>query len=265
MKFSVLMSVYIKEKPCFLRHCLDSLHNQILRADEIVLVEDGEITKELESVILEYACFMPIKTVKLSCNQGLAAALNEGLKHCSHDLVARMDTDDVSLPNRFKCQIEFMMLHPDVDVCGSWFEEKNQALEGKSFVKKLPISHEAITRYARHFSPMCHAACMYKKKAVVAGGGYPLIFPEDYALWSLMLMNGYRFQNIPEILMCVRGGDGLIARRGLEFFKGEVGLLVYQKSIGFLNLGNFLINFMTHAIIRLSPFFVRKILYKFAR
>ena len=124
MKFSVLLSVYRKEQPAYLRQSLDSIFTQTLLPDEVVLVKDGPLTDALDEVAEDYCRKYPvIRVVPLSENQGLGRALNEGLKHCSYDLVARMDTDDVAKPERFEKQIAVFCAHPEMDVVGAWIDE----------------------------------------------------------------------------------------------------------------------------------------------
>ena len=124
LDFSVLLSVYWKENPDWLRLSLKSIwEDQSLKPAEIVLVKDGPLTDRLEAVISQFKQSAPLKIVPLSQNQGLGRALNEGLKFCSFDLVARMDTDDISKPDRFEKQIRFISQHPDISVVGSWVDE----------------------------------------------------------------------------------------------------------------------------------------------
>lgn len=265
MNFSVLMSVYIKEKPSYLEECLESLACQSLQPSEVILVEDGEITRDLKNVISRYLEIIPIKTIRLARNQGLAAALNEGLNHCSNELVARMDSDDVALPFRFERQVLFMLAHPEVTVSSAWIEERSENMRQSIFLKKLPLTHKNILEFSKKRNPISHPVSIFRKSAVISVGGYPKIFPEDYALWSLMLVKGYRFQNIPETLLYMRTGADFMSRRGLDFFKGEMTLLKYQKSIGFLSASEVLLNFMIRAVVRLSPIKLRTFFYKFAR
>ncbi len=265
MSFSVLMSVYIKEQPHYLAECLESLSKQTLAAPEIVLVEDGKITDELNAVIDQYCSTLPIKRVKLEKNQGLAVALNEGLKQCTYELILRMDADDVALPVRFERQIQFMQQNPNISVASAWIEERNSMTDEKGFLKTLPEKHSDILRFAKHRSPVSHPVVIFRKSDVLASGGYPVIFPEDYALWSFMLVQGYLFANIPEVLLYMRTGEAFIDRRGIDFFKGEIKLLKYQKSIGFLNTAEYLSNLILRAIIRTPPRSIRKLLYKTLR
>ncbi len=265
MGLSVLLSVYIKEKPAYLRACFESLLAQTRQADQVVLVEDGPLTMELQQTIEYYAALLPVQRVRLECNQGLARALNHGLQHCEHGLVARMDTDDVALPQRFERQLCYMAAHPEVDVASAWIEERNQGMEQVFHLKKLPERHEQLCDFAKKRSPLSHPVTIFRKQAVLDVGGYPQVFPEDYALWSLMLVKGYRFGNIPEVLLYMRTDNDFIGRRGLDFFKGEIRLLGYQRAVGFLSPAQYWLNLCLRAAIRLPPAVIRRFLYRFLR
>ena len=265
MNFSVLMSVYVKEKASYLDQCLDSLVSQTLLPSEIVLVEDGEITKELSDVIAHYSAILPIKSIKLKKNQGLAAALNFGIENCSNELIARMDTDDVSLPHRFERQVIFMQNNPDVSVSSAWIEEMNQSMSGPAVLKMLPEAHEDILNFSKLRNPINHPVSIFRKSSVLSAGGYPLIYPEDYALWAFMLVSGFKFANVPEVLLRMRTGEDFIARRGVEFLKKEIVLLKYFRSIGFFNFKESFYYFSTRFFLRISPPKIRMMLYKSSR
>ena len=260
-----MMSVYKKENATYLDECLESLTRQTKQASEIVLVEDGEITVELSGVIEKYLHLLPIKSVVLEKNGGLAAALNAGLKCCSNELVARMDTDDVCLPFRFERQVAYMLAHPEVSVSSAWIEEKDEQMSEFLFLKKLPSTHDDILKFAKKRNPISHPVSIFRKTAVMSVGAYPEVFPEDYALWSLMIVNGFKFENIPETLLYMRTGSNFMGRRGLDFFKGEIGLLKYQRTIGFLSFSEFCRNLLIRSVVRLAPVKIRTLFYKFAR
>ena len=262
---SVLMSLYIKEKPSYLAQCLESLARQSLPAAEIVLVEDGEITTALRAVIDSWTGKLPLRRVLLPTNVGLAAALNAGLAHCSHDLVARMDTDDVALPERLAVQLAFMQAHPEISVLGAWVAEKDATMSRTVLVKKLPLAHAEIVSFTKRRNPISHPVCVFRKQAVLAVGGYPQVFPEDYALWSLMIMRGFQFANLPQVLLDMRTGEDFIDRRGFDFLRREVSLVRYELSIGFFSLTEALLFFAVRAAVRLPPPFVRKMLYRYSR
>ena len=173
MKFSVLLSVYRKEQPAYLRQSLDSIFTQTLQPAEVVLVKDGPLTDALDEVAEEYCRKYPVlKVVPLSENQGLGRALNEGLKYCSYDLVARMDTDDVAKPERFEKQIAVFCAHPEMDVVGAWIDEFEGSIENVISVRVLPLEHSEIRRFARKRNPVNHPVVMFRKSAVLVAGGY---------------------------------------------------------------------------------------------
>ncbi len=215
-KFSVLLSFYHKENPDFFRQSLKSMEEQTLRADETVLVEDGPVTPELDALAEDFKTRMPnVKIIRLPMNVNLGKALNEGLKHCSHNLVARMDADDVAKPQRFEKQVNFMAEHPDVDIVSAWMEEFNESTDNVFSVKALPATHEEICKYLKKRNPFNHPTVMFRKKAVLRAGGYlhkPLF--EDWYLWARMYLDGARFANIQESLLYFRASDEMYRRRG---------------------------------------------------
>lgn len=215
-KFSVLLSVYHKEKGPFVRLSLDSVFNQTVKPAEVILVEDGPLTPELDKVIEEYLHKHPeLKVVKLPTNGGLGNALNEGLKHCSHDLVARMDTDDVCKPNRFERQLKVFEEMPELDVCCAWMDEFEESTDNVVSIKKLPEKHEELYEYGKMRNPVNHPAVMFKRDSVRFNGNYqdyPLF--EDYFLWVRMMTYGCKFYCIQESLVFFRSSPDVIKRRG---------------------------------------------------
>ena len=143
MRFSVLLSLYYKENPIFLRESLHSVFGQTLQPDEVILVEDGPLTPALYEVVEEFAGrHSTIKRIVLEKNRGLGNALSEGLKHCSCDLVARMDTDDICKPERFAKQVTFMENHPEIDVVGAWIDEFQEIISNVTIVREKEESDE---------------------------------------------------------------------------------------------------------------------------
>lgn len=266
MKLSVLMSVYGKDDPAHLDQALNSLVTQITRPSEVILVEDGPISSSLKTVIDRYRSELAIESVIMAENCGLAAALNEGLLHCQNDFVARMDSDDVSLPQRFKEQIAFMQSHPDVAISSAWVEERESDMRFVIDVRQVPTDHENIYRFAKRRNPINHPVCIFRKSAVMAVGGYPNIRKaQDYALWALMLVKGYRFANIPKVLLQMRTGRALMARRGLSYYRQEVSILRFQRECGFLGRRDYYINMMVRAFVRMQPPFIMRLMYRYSR
>lgn len=236
---SVLMSVYKKENPTFLKASLDSIYAQTLKADEIVLVEDGEIPPALEEVIAQYP---NLHIVRLKKNLQLGRALEAGLKACHHELVARMDTDDIMVPNRLEKQYQFMLEHPDVAACGgdiAEFKEEESILREKH----MPTSPQELYRYGKKRNPLNHMTVMFRKSAIEVVGGYRH-FPglEDYDLWSRLLARGYQIANIPEILVKARIGNRFASRRGgWAYFKRYLQLRKEQHRIGYLSTKEYIV------------------------
>ncbi|QTH48724.1 glycosyltransferase [Streptococcus sp. zg-86] len=216
-EFSVLLSLYIKENPSYLQECFDSLLNQTVPATEWVVVEDGPLSPELYQVLDSYQEQYPglIKRVPLEKNVGLGLALREGMLHCSYELVARMDTDDIARNDRFEKQLACFEKYPELDICGSHILEFDTDPQYPNAVRKVPLEHEEIVYYQKSRSAFNHVTVMFKKSSVLKAGNYedaPLM--EDDMLWVRMLLSGAKGMNIDEYLVDVRTGAGMIERRG---------------------------------------------------
>lgn len=269
MPFSVLLAVYIKENPAYLHESLSSIWDQqLLRPGQVVLVEDGALTPELDFVVAEWKLKLGevLTLVSLAENVGLGAALNKGLQHCEHELVARMDTDDIAMPTRFKKQMAFMLQNPDIAASSAQIEEWNPQLTQQLDQRTLPTEPVAVRIFAKRRSPLSHPVSILRKTVVLEVGGYPpLRKAQDCALWSLLLVKGYKLANLPDMLLKMRTGDELLNRRGWAYFKQELQLLKFQKRIGFLTRFEFLTNITLRAILRLSPNILKNIVYRAVR
>jgi len=265
-QFSVLISVYKSEVYSNFNESLLSIYdNQILKPTEIILVKDGPLNSDLDFAIKLWQEKLPeiLKVYELEVNSGLATALNFGLIRCTHDIVARMDSDDISLPNRFNEQIEFMYSNPSISVLSSCIEEFDTEMINSIGYRKLPLTHNDIYKFAKRRNPISHPVSVFKKVDVLNVGGYPIFDKaQDYALWSLMLMKGYRFSNLKQVHLKMRTGNALMNRRGLRYLKNEYKILKYQKSIGFLNTYEYLFNLFTRTFFRIQPNFIKLFLYK---
>ncbi|WP_461634134.1 glycosyltransferase [Labilibaculum euxinus] len=269
MKFSVLISVYFRENPIYFKDALESIWNeQDLRPDEIVLVKDGNLTEPLDKVIYDFSKSCPVlKIVGLKENKGLGLALAEGLKHCSFEYVARMDTDDISYPNRFSEQIKYLDKHTDIDVLGSSIEEFEVNPSLPHSYRKAPIGEKAIIQYAKSRNPMNHVTVIFKKQSVLKVGNYQsFIFFEDYHLWLRMILNDCNMVNLEMSLVKVRAGKDMIKRRrGLFYFNQELKMQKFMKKNRLINPFRFAFNISVRAIPRLFPEFLIVYIYKLAR
>ncbi|MCC5855536.1 MAG: glycosyltransferase [Idiomarina sp.] len=264
MKFSILMSVYSKERACYLKECFDSLEHQSVKGSELVLVEDGPLSQDLHDVIDEYRLKLNIKSVVLQYNVGLATALNEGLKHCSFDLVARMDSDDIALPERFKYQTE-LMLDENVGVSSGVVEEWDEGFSRKLSVRRLPTSHHDIVQFSKSRCPISHPACIYRRNLVLSVGGYSDIYPEDHLLWIKLIQAGTIFANSKEPLLRMRTGREFFNRRGLRFLKGQIETFKHMRDTGFISHFHYYYMVLLFSILRLGPGWLKSIFYKLCR
>lgn len=263
--FSVLSSVYIKESPLFLQQSLDSIFNQTLPPDEVVLMKDGLLTEELDKIIDFYAKrYSCLKIIPLMENQGLGKALNEGLKHCSYDIIARMDTDDIAVPDRFEKQMKIFNKYPDLDVVGAGIKEFEGNIQNIVSERNLPEYSEDIYKFAKERCPVNHPVVMFRKSAVLAAGGY-IHFPlfEDYYLWVRMLMNGAKFYNIQECLLYFRLSPDMFRRRGgWKYAIDELRFQQMMKSLHFISLLEFMKNIFIRFSVRIMPNSLRTFIYK---
>ena len=265
MKFSLLMSIYCKEKPEYFDRCMQSIWDeQNAKPNEIVLVEDGKLTPELYEVIEKWEGKIGniLVRVPLEKNLGTGKAKNKGLQKCKYNIVAIMDTDDIARSDRFEKQLK--IIEADVDVCSSWIGEFENKKENIVSYRKLPKNHKEIVKFAKKRMPVNHPSTMYKKEFALKAGGYKhMLWFEDYYLMVRMILNGAKFYNIQEPLVKMRAGfSQLDRRRGLNYIKAEVKFLTTLKKEGFLSNYEFIRNLIVRLIARSMPKRVLKSIYK---
>ena len=270
LKFSVLMSVYKNDNVDYLKIAIDSVINQTLKPNEIVIVQDGPISKELEDVISEYINkYEIIKTVPLAKNQGLGKALNVGLNYCSYDIVARMDADDYCSSDRFEKQIKEFENDDTLSIVGGNLSEFVEDINQSIGIRVVPTTQEKIIEQMKSKNPMNHITVMYKKSDVLKAGNYQdFFYYEDYYLWIRMYLNGMKFKNIDSILAHARVGNGMYKRRGgWKFFKSGVKLQKFMLKNKIINFPIFTKNVLIRFVIQiLMPSKIREMVYKkFAR
>lgn len=265
MSFSVLMSVYNGENPKYLKQALDSVIQQTLQPDEIVLIEDGPLTKELYRIITTYKKKYPIiKTYQFKKNVMLGRALAKGVKLCSNNIIARMDTDDIALSNRFELEYEYLKTHPEISVVGSSIQEFNDD-HTLSARKSMPRMEKEIRNYIKYRNPLNHMTVMFRKSDVIHSGNYRHFpFLEDYDLWSRMLAKGYQFYNLSDILVRVRTNkDRCDKRGGIKYCQTFIKLRYMQYRLGILNKLEFIKSLIGTMIMTLTPNWSRQIAYHF--
>jgi glycosyltransferase involved in cell wall biosynthesis len=265
MQFSVLMSVYDKENPDFLDASLRSiLVCQTLLPTQVVVVKDGPINKCLDAVLEKYKEIFPglIDTVQLSKNMGLGVALNVGLLKCKYEIVARMDSDDISVEDRFSIQIP-QIQRLECAVIGGWQQDFDKVPHDLGTVRKVPERNDQIRRFAKYRNPLNHPTVVFRKAVVERVGGYrEFYFFEDYYLWYRILRSDVQIVNIPEVLLHGRVGNNMIdRRRGLKYMRSEIKLHRIMFDDGFISWPEFLVVVMFKTGARMLPKNLLSVLY----
>lgn len=229
--FSVAISVYKNDNPAFFNRALESITvNQTIKPSEIVLVVDGPVPNEINEIIEKYSNNFNFKTIRLETNGGLGNALKIATENCSNELIARMDSDDVAVVNRFEQQLDYLDNHHNVDILGGNISEFIDDETNIVSFRNVPSSDVEIKKYIKKRCPFNHMTVMFKKSSVIDAGGYlDWHYNEDYFLWIRMFLNRSVFANLPDVLVNVRTGKDQFARRGgFKYFRSEMELQRYM-------------------------------------
>lgn len=265
-RFSLLLPVYAGDKADYFTEAFTSAVNlQTLKPDEVILVQDGPISMELDDAMEDAieSSPVPVSRVLLEENLGLANALTIGLAQCTHDIVARMDADDIALPNRFEVQIP-RLVDDGLDLIGAGLLEFAESTGDIGARRTPPVGMEAIVQASRFRDPFNHPTVVYRKSAVKNAGGYrDLGLMEDYWLFARMIHNGAVVDNVPDALVMYRVGDGAYARRGgWAQLRAETALQREFLRSGFVSRRQYLRNVTIRGGYRLVPESLRKIAYR---
>lgn len=255
-KFSVCISVYKKDRPEYVRTAFDSmLVHQSVKPDEIILVQDGPVPIGLLSLLKEYEEHYPrvMHVIRLEKNGGLGNALKLGVENAKHDIIARMDSDDICLPDRFEKQLTYLELHPECDIVGGQMTEFINTPDRIVGRREVPLTNEEIYGYMKTRCALNHVTVMFRKESILKVGNYQDWFwNEDYYLWVRMMLAGCNFANIPEVVVNVRSGVDQYARRGgRKYFDSEIGIKRLMLKNGMITKTQFAINYIERFIIQL--------------
>ncbi|MVF12935.1 glycosyltransferase [Ketobacter sp. MCCC 1A13808] len=271
IKFSVLISVYHGDNPEHFDVAMNSVtFDQTLLPNEIVLVVDGPVSTETNAIITKWErnSFVDCTVVRSPINVGLSSALNLGLSECRYEYVARMDSDDISLPHRFELQVEYLSLNPNVALLGAWYKQFDKNMINCITDRKVPITPRAISSYAQSRTPFNHVTAIFKKSNILSVGGYPKIagYMEDWWIALSLLKKGMRIENIPTYLVHVRGDDDFMERRGgIKYARMEIHNLVQMYRNDLITLGRLVLNIIVRLIVRLMPRTIRTLTYTVIR
>lgn len=265
-KYSVLMSVYYKEVPKWFDESIDSMFAQTIKPDELVLVEDGPLTDELYEIIEKYKKKYPkeFKVIKIEKNVGLGPALKKGVEECSNEYIARMDSDDYSLPQRIEKEFEIFESNPDIDIVGTNVSEFIDSLDNVVCNVVLPEQNDEIIKFSKKRNPFRHSSIMFKKSKVLKAGNYREYYLcEDYDMWLRMIRSGCKCYNIQDVYVYMRIGKDFYKRRGgHKYFESIKKFKKEQLKNGYFTKYEYLKTIIPHAIVCYMPNFMRDFVYR---
>ena len=262
--YSVLMSVYSKENPQHLKESISSILHQSVLTDDFVIVCDGPLTDGLNVVLDNYVQKYPdiIKLVRLEKNVGLGRALNAGMEKCKNDVIARMDSDDISYPDR--CRLELEVINQGYDIVSGTVQEFANTKENIISERWLPEHNDEIYSFAKRRCPFNHPCVMYRREAVLKAGGYQHFFCfEDYYLWVRMLKNSVKCYNFQIPLLYMRAGTDMYKRRGgRKYLVSMWKFRTYLFKTGFSGINDWIVTVLGQTLICIIPAQVRALIYK---
>ena len=264
--YSVLMSVYAKEKSEYLRLSMQSMWEQTVPTNDFVLVCDGPLTEDLNKVIadMEQEHQAVLNVIRLDKNQGLGIALAEGILHCKNELVARMDSDDISRKDRCEIELQKFAENPNLDICGSHIIEFDGTIDNELSRRKVKLNHNDIVKFQKTRTAFNHMTVMYKKSKVIAAENYqdcPLI--EDSYLWVRMIIHGAYCANIDDYLVYARTGKEMIARRGgWSYLKKYIAGRKKILNTGFINYWEYLETVIAQIVVAFVPSKIRFLIFQ---
>ena len=260
--YSVLMSVYHKEHPEYLKISIDSVMHQTIVPNDIVLVCDGPLTDELYECIDElkktYKC---LRTIQLETNSGLGKAMEIGIQEAKNSIVMRMDSDDICMPYRAELQLPLMEKY---DLVGGFISEFEGEPDNLIGIRPTPENSKAIIKFAKKRNPFNHPSVMFKKEEIIRCGNYvPLRYMEDYYLWIRFLLNNQKVYNVQKVLVNMRSGVEMRSRRGTKEAKQSIKFLrKYMYKNKFINLLSYMFGTTAQLGVLSLPLKIRVKLYK---
>lgn len=267
-----MMSVYKSEKAEYLRLAMNSMWDQTVPTNDFVLMCDGPLTPELDAVIEEMETAHPgtLHVVRFEQNGGLGHALQVGVKECKNDIIARMDSDDISRPYRCEKELSVLSEHPEYAIVGSVIEEFTEIEPGSSVPatvnsrRVVPEMPEDIISFAKKRNPFNHPSVMYRKEAVLKSGNYQNSrYMQDYYLWIHMFLAGFTGYNIQEPLVWMRADSNLFKRRSGKLYRDiQLNLFKYMKEQGFITNSQYIKSCALRSFASMSPNWLRQYVFK---
>lgn len=264
-QYSVLMSVYIKDRAEWLEQAVSSMLKQTIPPSELVLVEDGAVSVDVSNLIekLERELGDRLRIVQLDKNSGLGEALRRGALECRYERIARMDADDISVPDRIEKELDALYRH-NLDMVGSNVAEFIDSPDNPVAITSLPLNDVEILKYSKRRNPFRHPPILMKRSKVLEAGNYNGRYPffEDWDLFSRMLAIGCRANNIQEPLVYMRVSSDFYHRRGGVRYLSYAGKFKLGKlKSNYFSLWDFIASFVPQAIVCLLPNKIRSLVY----
>lgn len=264
MEFSVLIPVCNKEKPENLKEAIKSIIYQTKKPNQIVVVEDGELSKELNEIIEIFKKQYPemIDILNLPKQTSLGRVLNEGIKICKNEYIARMDSDDIARKDRFEKQLRYLREHPDIDVLGGYIEEYDESMKKATSLREVPLTKQEIYKKISKQSPFNHSTTILKKESLLVIGGYNDCQLEDYDLWIRMRVKNMKMANLPDILVDYRTSLNMYKRRtGLKYLKGILKIEKLLLKNKLINRFKYYKNILERTVLAFVPAKIKMFLY----
>ena len=265
-KCSVLMCVYAGDEAEYFTQAAESMLKQTMGLDDLVIVVDGPIGRELDAAIkkLERENRKIVQVVRLAKNVGIGAANNEGLKHCKHDLIAKMDADDIAVPERLEWQLSEFEKDPELVLLGGQLAEFDGDLTNVVSHRWVPTDQAGIRKFAKRRSPFNNQTVMYRKEVVLAAGGYPsLNRAEDYYLFARIIKDGRKVRNLGQVLVYFRLDEkALLRRKTWEHTKETILARNEIRRLGLANYWDLFLVAMAQMLIFIMPRKFTKYFYR---
>ena len=270
--YSVLMPLWYKESTDYLNASLESMLTQTVLPAEIVLITEYEpssaITELLEKKQGRYGS-IPLRVIRNPdlAGKGLGAVLAFGVENCRYDIIARMDTDDISFPERCEKELEVLLDNPQIAIVGGGLEKFSDDPDVREGYRMPPEMGKKLIWYSKFRSPFNHPTVMFRKEVILQVGNYPeLKEGEDYDLWYRVLKNGYQGYNLQMPVLHYRSGKEMLRRRkNKRFYRQSLALVRQMRKDRYINTAEAVLAAGMHTVRYYSPFALNEFVYRYVR
>lgn len=264
-KFSVLLNIYAKDKPAWIKQALNSVLSNTVKPTEVVIMVDGPVGKDIQVVLNDAIKDKTVRILSHPVNIGRGAALGYAVPKCNYELIALMDADDVSRKDRFEKQLNAFAANPELSVCGGQIQEVDANTFEPLSERKVPLTHDEIKKYLKTRMPFNNPTIMFTKSAVLNSGNFKAFgLVEDYYMWARVIAKGYKTANIPDVVVDMRVDSSLYGRRGgWNYFHMNKMVFDEMKKLGLLSFEDYYYTISVRFVVQvLMPNWLRRMFYK---